>query len=82
MPALGIGALLFGVAQATISAYVYSEAKNHRLRPPVVPALVVFVLGVLAVLVLGGIVEVIVLELLLVALYVVAQSLMQRATSA
>lgn len=82
MPALGIGALLFGVAQATVSAYVYSEAKDHRLHPPVVPALVVFVLGVLAVFALGGVVEVIILELLLITLYIVAQSLMRRASSA
>lgn len=82
MPALGIGALLFGVAQAIISVYVYSEAKDHRLHPPVVPALVVFVLGVFAALVLGGVVEVIILELLLIALYIVAQSLIGRASSA
>jgi Co/Zn/Cd efflux system component len=82
MPALGIGALLFGVAQAIISWYVYSEAKDHGLHPPVVPALILFVLGVLAVLVLEGVVGVIILELLLIALYVVAQSLKSRASSA
>jgi ABC-type Fe3+ transport system permease subunit len=82
MPALGVGALLFGVAQATISAYIYSEAKDHRLHPPAVPALVVFVVGVLAALLLGGIIEVMILELLLIALYHVAQSLMKRAPSA
>lgn len=81
MPALGIGALLFGGTQATISAYVYSEAKDRRLHPPAVPAVVVFVLGALSALILGGIVEVIIVELLLIALYTVFQSLMGRASS-
>jgi hypothetical protein len=44
--------------------------------------LILFVLGVLAVLVLEGVVGVIILELLLIALYVVAQSLKSRASSA
>lgn len=80
MPALGIGALLFGVAQALVSAFVYSEV-GDQFHPPVVPAVVVFLLGVFAAVVVGGVVEVIAVELLLVALYVAARSLGGDGTS-
>lgn len=68
MPAVGLGLLLFLLAQALVAVAATREARLFGARLPRVVGGVVFVLGVGAAFALGGVLEVLVVEVLVLLL--------------
>ncbi len=52
MVAIGIGAPIYVIIQAVIARFVYREASAHNRRSPLVVAVSVFVLSIMAVFVI------------------------------
>jgi len=69
MPAFGIGTPIFLIAQALISLFVYSEAKEYGSRSPLVVGVSVFLLGVAFAFVFSTVIGFVGVELLVIFIY-------------
>jgi len=69
MPAIGIGTPIFLVAQALISSYVYSEAKEYGSRSPAVVGVSVFTVGAAFAVAFNTAVGLIMAELIIIFIY-------------
>ncbi|AFO57745.2 hypothetical protein NJ7G_2514 [Natrinema sp. J7-2] len=81
MVALGIGAPVFLVIQGLISVFVYLELQNYSFSSRLVTGITIFVLGVVAAVVLGSIMEVISAEILAIFVYLFVQMAFRRRSS-
>ena len=70
MPSLGIGTLVFLVVQIGLAALVYRRVNASAHRSPALVATIAVVVGIGAALALGGVLEVVLGQLVLVALLI------------